>query len=496
MSPEAEHGGIFARFANVSGSRGGSAALFENGAVATYSQLLARSAAIGACLPTACRGRSLRVGILLPNCGDYAACFLATAARGGMAVLLNPRMSAGELAWYGREVEPDILFTDETLFSALVAGVPDLAERTVVVGDVPPVSDFGGVVGTPEEISSDTPALCIGTSGTSGVPRLVIRTHGGLIANTTAIAGALGIDAGDRFLSVVPFCHAYGLSSCMLLPLLTGGTMVPLAGFIPDELATACRMLKITVMPASPFIFSMLDQSSASARDFATVRICLSSGARLDPGLSERCRKNLGLEVRQLYGSSETGTLAVSRAADSMDPDCVGSPLFGVEVRIDNTASKFSALCGIGEIIVRSPAMMAGYLDGPSPEQGMVDDGFFRTGDLGRLDEEGRLYVEGRIRRMINVCGIKVDPVEIEHVLREMPGVRQVRVSGQPGKLGMETIAASLSLEKGFSPGRTDVVRFCRGRLAEFKIPRTIDFFGGDLPDPLGKRKSETGSKT
>ena len=129
---------------------------------------------------------------------------------------------------------------------------------------------------------------------------------------------------------------------------------------------------------------------------------------------------------------------------------------------------------------------MSGYYSPDSGKEEVFNEGFFHSGDLGRLDPEGRIHLEGRIKRMINVCGIKVDPVEIEMILEQMPGVRKAFVSGTPGNQGMEYIAANLNLEPGIRMRRTDLVSFCRGRMAEFKIPRVISF-RAEGADPLGK---------
>lgn len=486
MNKDISTGNIFDHFRRTAEEYSDKAAVVQDGEVTSYSRLLSRVFSFVFSMKNRGAGAGVTAGILLPNCPDYAAAFFAVAALGGTAVLLNPCLSSREISWYDRKTGLDFLITSRGMEENPASGVPGLAERILFSENIP---DFpkGSEGLSLSPVSSMDPLLFLGTSGSMGVPKIAMRTNQGLLANIASIRHALGTDESDRFSGVVPFCHSFGISCGMLLPLLSGGTIVCQARFLPQELVAACRDCRITILSASPMIYSMLAHSDASEVDFSSVRICLSSGARLADSLLESCRERFNLKVRQLYGSSEMGSVAITGADDPDDPGCVGKPLSGVEIRIDRSSMSGKIAEDIGEILVKSPSAMSGYFNPDPGKDAVFTEGFFHSGDLGRLDIEGRLHLRGRIKRMINVCGIKVDPDEIEIILEQMPGVKKALAFGTAGHQGMESIGVHLVLEPGASMGRTDVVRFCRGRMAEFKIPRVISF-REDGADPLGKR--------
>ncbi len=473
MKGSDQRGGVFSAFVACAKHAEDRAALIGHTQPTTYGQLHARATELAARLPTSSEA-SPRVGLLLHNGRDFIAGFLAVAARGGLAVPLNPRMTAADLGWYARQLGFEALFTTRTLGRPLLDGLPALADRSVYVEEIPAGSRAGADRLRPGDFDNDTPAVCLSTSGTTGTPKLVVRSHASLLANARAIATDLAIGETDRFAAVVPFCHAYGLGASMLVPLLAGASLAPQMQFAPKGLTGLCREFNLTVLPGSPMIFSMLADSDASPEDFAAVRHCLSSGARLAPDIARRCCDRLGLRVRQLYGSSEMGTVAIGGGDEEADTDCVGTPLPGIGLRIAPAKPADDGACG--EVLVRSPAIMSGYLEAGGLEPAPLSDGYYPTGDLGSLTAAGALRLAGRRKRMINVCGINVDPVEIEVVLNTMPGVHEARASSRVNDRGMETIAVAIRAEKGIKLGRAEVIRFCRGRLAEYKMPRVIDF--------------------
>ncbi len=462
----------------------------EAGQAVSYRQLDARREWFAGRLPDVSgTGRQARIGLLLPNGVDFAAALLAILGQGCLAVPLNPRLSPRELASADACLHLDALIADQERRQLLADGLPGLAERLLPSDGMPPRPSVSAQVGAQRPaVSPATPAVCLATSGTTGQPKWVVRSQGSLLCNRRQVAAALGLDERDRVVAVVPFCHANGFSNCLLLPLLTGATLVAVPRFVPVDFAAICRRQAVTVLIGSPFIFAMLLESTAEAADFTTARLCLSSGARLAPAIATAWRERFKLPIRQLYGSSETGTIAIGAAADD-DPQCVGRSVPGVELRFANLPDRQAGdqPGGAAEILVRSPAMMDGYLAGDTLDRRRFDGDFLRTGDQGRLDHDGRLYLLGRHQSLINVCGIKVDPVEIESVLIEIPGVKRAVVAGQIDARGMETIAATLFVNPQSTLNRADVVRFCRGKLAEYKIPRHLTFTTTSTDAILGK---------
>jgi long-chain acyl-CoA synthetase len=226
----------------------------------------------------------------------------------------------------------------------------------------------------------------------------------------------------------------------------------------------------------------MLVDANVPASALRSLRVCLSGSAPLAPSVAERWKRLCGVPVRQAYGSTEAGMIAI-QLEDSADRECVGRPLPGTAIRI--LSGDVEQPPGeTGEIAVRGPGTVTRYLgDSDVP----FWNGFVRTGDLGRIDADGRLYVFGRLRPWINAGGIKIDPIEVQRAIGEMPGVRGCRVEAEPGPGGMEIVACTIAPEPGTNLTRAGVIRHCRTQLAEFKIPRVIRFVAAITTDLTGK---------
>jgi acyl-CoA synthetase (AMP-forming)/AMP-acid ligase II len=291
-----------------------------------------------------------------------------------------------------------------------------------------------------------------------------------------------------RMLSVAPFYHAFGFHSCMVLPLLHGATAVLLPSFTPASLGAVVARERIQFLMASPFIYAMLLEKGVSRDSFASVEVAVSSGARMSPDLLCRCADRLGLRVLQLYGTSETGALAIESPGVPVQTGVAGHPIRSVEIRIlDEHGHGLGPGC-TGEVAVRGPGVMTGYVGEPDLNREVFLDGFFRTGDLGKLDPSGVLILSGRCQAILHVGGIKVDPAEIEEVLLEMPEVRDCVVHGVHDERQGEIVAAVIAVRPGCALGRQAVVAHCRQRLAEFKIPRRIELVDSIPVEVTGKR--------
>ncbi len=437
--------------------------------------------------------RGARIAVILPNCWQFVVSFLAISHIGGVCIPLNPQWRARELQWCARRMQIAAAVTTRALAGPWLdlALVP--AHCCLMADPCGPLPCPGDVrirmeTETPAPaVDRDSPAVFLLTSGSTGHPKIVPRTHENLVAGAQNVAGALGLVPGRRFLSVVPFHHANGFSNCMFLPLSHGSTAVLLPRFAPLPLAEVTRRESAEVLIGSPFIFRMLVESGIGREGFAAVDTCLSSGAAMSRELVEGCRERLGLRIRQLYGSTETGTVAIEPDRDPLGTGLVGRPIGSVEVRILDPAGQAMLPGVVGEVAVRSPAMMKGYFGEVGSEAADFSDGYFRTGDLGMMDTEGNLTLLGRSKRLINLAGIKADPVEIENALREMDEVADCIVGAVRDPRGQEIIKAVIALRPGRSLDRSAVVEHCRGCLAEYKIPRIIELVEALPWDMMGK---------
>jgi long-chain acyl-CoA synthetase len=309
------------------------------------------------------------------------------------------------------------------------------------------------------------------------------RTHRGLLAGHASLAHALQPTPEDRVLGVVPFRHSHGLTNAMLLSLLSGGTLVIMERFVPRRLIDLVAQHRISVLVGSPFIFSTVVECMDDPSKLATVRAALSAGAPLPPATARAFLEKTGVGIRELYGSSETGAIAVGEPGSRSLREMQGATLKVV----DDTGAPCST--GVtGEVLVRTECMAAGYLGEPGDGSFSLRDGFYATGDLGHLDARGNLLLQGRTSLRLNIAGVKVDPVEIERVILDLPEVANVLVSSVLGERSLEVIKASLVLTPGRQLKRETVISHCRRGLAEYKVPRIVEVVDELPQNILGKR--------
>jgi long-chain acyl-CoA synthetase len=412
----------------------------------------------------------------MSNSWQFIASFFAVSGLGGVFAPCNPHWRSEELRW----------FAERLAFRGVIAELEFRAAWEQVGGTILTVDDAatGGepnAAWNPSESlrSEHDPALYLPTSGSTGVPRVVSRSHRNLAEGSRNVARALAMAPGRRFLSVVPFYHSNGFHNSMLMPLLHGGTLVLMRRFSPAACHELIHREGVEVLIGSPFIFSALADSTADPAYLSTLKQCFSGGARLPAAVSERWTNRGGSPVRQWYGTSETSTIALGRireASDSVDDTSVGVPINGVDVKVLDAGLMELKPGTVGELAVRSAAVMSGYVGEPELNRRVFHDGFYRTGDFGFMDSAGNLYLAGRMNRVMNISGVKIDPFEIERAVEALSGVSRCHVDTVPDGRGGEMIRARVLTRPGFDVTRRAVIAHCRSRLAEYKLPRIIEF--------------------
>jgi acyl-CoA synthetase (AMP-forming)/AMP-acid ligase II len=309
------------------------------------------------------------------------------------------------------------------------------------------------------------------TSGTTGKPRGCVVTADQLLADARQIAATMGIAPRDSIVAAIPLSHAYGFVYILMSLVLQGTRPILLEQPIPAALLEAISGPGPIVLPGTPYLFELI-LKAAGKRRFKGLRLCLSAGAPLPADLGAAFTKAIGLPIRTFYGASECGGIAYDRSSAGGVPDgCVGTPLDGVTI---DTVPVPGGDPGIGRVRVASAAVATGYLDHETIHPFEGPPGRFLTQDLGRLDDRGRLWITGRADRTINVDGRKVNPAEVENVLRGIPKVRQAIVLPIADRRRGQTICACLVAGRGLT--REAVLAACAARLAPFKMPRRIEF--------------------
>jgi long-chain acyl-CoA synthetase len=416
--------------------------------------------------------RGQRVGLLFPNCAAYPAALLGTLWAGRAAVLLNHMLRPNELDFLLRDAGIETVVVSEATAPLLA----DLGVTAVPLADLLRSNQHG-----PEEPARSDPdatAVMLYTSGTSGKPKGVPLTHANLLSNARALIDRAQLTDDAVFLGVLPIFHAFGLTGSLICPLLAGAEVTYQPRFHPERAAAVIAKRRVTVFIAVPPMFGLLARSHGHDEGLRGIRLPISGGEAMPPAYREAFRQRFSREVLEGYGLTETAPVIAVNMPGENRPGSVGKPLPGVQVRIAGEDS---------EIQVRGPNVMAGYYNRPDENaRAFTADGWFRTGDMGRLDADGYLSITGRIKELIIRGGEKIMPREVEDVLSQVPGVQEAAVIGEPdGDRGEAVVAFVVP---GDSPPTAEALReFCRARLAEFKVPRRI-VIARDLPrGPTGK---------
>lgn len=431
-------------------------------------------------------GRGDRVAAALPRGPEAAVCFFGVAA-GATYVPLNPDYTEDEFDRYLARIRPQAVIVPFDGGAAIRSaaerlGIPVLE---LVPGKSGPAGTFEirgreiGVCAKPGWASAEDIALILLTSGTTARPKLVPNKHRHLLALVRAGRAHLRLERSDRYLHSMPMFHGHGLKSGLVLPVLAGSTVIVAPEFDVPTFFEAMATFHPTWYTASytihQAILDRVHEYEGVARD-ARLRFITSGSGKIEIKVIRGLEAAFGAPFLDRYSMSETGVLTCDPLPPGMrKPGSVGKALLS-EVRIADEGGNFLDGDQEGEILVRGPSMFEGYLDDPEATAKAFVNGWFRTGDLGRLDGDGYLTICGRIKEMINRGGEKIGPAEVERVIAEHPGVARVCVFGIPHPtLGQEVAAAVVPVE-GALVSESSIVEFARARLAAFKVPRCVAF--------------------
>lgn len=428
------------------------------------------------------------VGVMLPTSGVFPITALGTWALGKTIVPLNYLLKPAELQYVIDDCETDTIVTVGPMldFVGQTPKVKNIVRLDEADFKKPPKPRL------PARTKASETAAIVYTSGTSGKPKGVVLSHGALRANASQGAKGMGLRPSDRMIGVLPQFHCYGLTQLSLTPLIHGATAIYTARFQPKKLIELVKTQQATTLVAIPSMLNALAAvKSASPQDLASLRIVVSGSEALPDAVFERFREKFNIEIREGYGMTEMAP-ATHCNLEGKKRHTVGPPLPHVEQRIVHKDTGEDLPPGEdGEIRLRGPNMMDGYFKLPDRTAEVIDDkGFYRTGDLGRIDEDGCLYITGRIKEMIIVGGENVFPREIESVIETHPSVNAVGVIGVSDDVRGEVPVAFVELAEGVDKAEFDekaLISLCREHLAGYKAPRRV-YLVDKLPrNPTGK---------
>jgi acyl-CoA synthetase (AMP-forming)/AMP-acid ligase II len=329
----------------------------------------------------------------------------------------------------------------------------------------------------PEDLTPDD-ALIMFTGGTTGTPKMVPWTHDNVTFSIRNVIATYGLGADDATVAVMPLFHGHGLIATLLSTLASGGTvLIPARGrFSAHTFADDVRAAHATWFTAVPTIHQILLDRGATDAESAGggIRFLRSCSAALHPETAEALATRFAAPVLSAYGMTEaTHQVASTSDDEKVTAGLVGRPT-GVELQIVGDDGRPCPPGGIGEIWVRGPTVVRGYLANPTATTQTFTDGWLHTGDLGSLSATGELTLQGRIKELINRGGEKISPERVEGVLVGHPKVVEAAVFGVPDRLYGETVTAAIVPFQSAPPTSDELVEYCRDRLAAFEVPASI----------------------
>jgi amino acid adenylation domain-containing protein len=341
--------------------------------------------------------------------------------------------------------------------------------------------------------AGDDETLALHTSGTTGRPKIVPLTHASLLASARSIAASLALTSSDRCLNVMPLFHVHGLVGALLASLTVGGSVVCAPGFQSPTFLSWCEEFEPTWYTAVPTMHQAILARAVENRSRLAdlkLRFTRSCSAPLPPALTAEMEATFGVPVIEAYGMTEASHQIATNPLPPGErkPGSVGLAC-GTEVAVIDQRSNTLAPGETGEIVIRGPGVIAGYAENPEANRDSFVNGWFRTGDEGRIDSEGYVFITGRTKEMINRGGQKISPREIDEVLGSHPAVAQAIAFAMPDRRLGEDVAAAVALRPGKSVTEIQLRNHAEQFLADFKVPRKI-IFVDDIPKgPTGKPK-------
>jgi len=433
-----------------------------------------------------------RVGIMLPNVPAFPVAFYGALGAGAVVVPMNPLLKSREVAYYLGDSGAKVLFAWHTAAAEAAKGAAASGTRVVVVDDPDARSLLAGLfpVHTRAERADDDDAVILYTSGTTGQPKGAELTHANLIRNAELTAQTLiGAGPDDVVMGCLPLFHVFGLTCGLNAAVVGGATLTLLPRFDPGKALAIIARDRVTIFEGVPTMYAaMLHHPSSADADTSSLRVCVSGGAAMPVEILHAFEKTFGCMILEGYGLSETSPVASFNHPNAeRKPGSIGTPVAGVEMRVVGNDGQELPPGEVGEIAIRGHNVMKGYWGKPEATAEAIPDGWFRTGDLARVDSGGYFFIVDRKKDLIIRGGYNVYPREIEEVLYEHPAVGEAAVIGIPHDQLGEEVAAAVSLKPGATATPQELQAYVKERVAAYKYPREV-WVVPELPKgPTGK---------
>jgi len=431
-----------------------------------------------------------RVTIFMPNCIEFVIAFYGTLKVGGVVNPINSQSKEREVRFQVNDAGATAV-----LYHAALAPVVDAVRSELtsvrafaVTGDAAPggVERFDDVVRSGEagpaislQVGMNDLAALPYTSGTTGFPKGVMLTHANLTANQQQFFAAVPVRRDDVFLNVLPYFHIYALNLLMTGAISLGATQVVMPRFDMAEYCTLVERHRATVcFIVPPIVLGLAMSPEVEKHDFSSVRFFFTGAAPLAPDPARRMMQRIGKPIIQGYGLTETSPVTHANPLDAAVLESIGPVVAGTEDKIVDleTGTKTLPNGEVGEICVRGPQVMRGYWNKPQDTADVIRDGWLHTGDVGRRDDKGYVFIVDRKKEFIKYKGFGVGPAEVEAVLCEHPAVADAGVIGKANDEAGEIPKAFVQLRPNAQATADELIAFVKERIADYKRVREIEF--------------------
>jgi long-chain acyl-CoA synthetase len=434
-----------------------------------------------------------RVGLMLPNVPYFPAVYYGILRAGGVVVPMNVLLKEREVRFYLRDSGAKLLFAWHGFAEAAEQGASDAGAECILVAP----GEFEQLIASQEpdtevaDRAGEDTAVVLYTSGTTGTPKGAELTHSNLRENALIVTHKLGeFTEDDALLGALPLFHSFGQTCAMNASVAIGAMITLLPRFDPDKALHIIERDGVTVFEGVPTMYNaMLHCDSAESADTSTLRVCVSGGAAMPAELMRAFEEKFDCIILEGYGLSETSPVASFNHPDrERKAGSIGTPIEGVEMKVVDDKGKEVPQGEVGEIVIRGHNVMKGYWNRPdATEEVMTEDGWFHSGDMARVDEDGYFFIVDRKKDLIIRGGYNVYPREIEEVLYEHPAVQEAAVVGVPDEALGEEVGAAVTLKKGEQLDADSLRDYVKEQVAAYKYPRKI-WFVDELPKgPTGK---------
>ncbi len=492
------------------------ACIFQNTKI-SYAQLHKSAEHLAASLRLMGINHGDRVAIMLPNIPQAMVAFWGVMKAGAVAVMINPLYMEKEIVHHIQDSDAKCLIMLDLLWPKIAPLRSSLPIKKYIVTNIAQALSFPlnwlyafkqqrekKHVQTPDndtifdwkdiisikkrysaaqDLTGDTMALIQYTGGTTGIPKGVMLTHKNIGSNALQIINVIHKIAQNKqtFVSILPFFHVYGLSVGLIIPTALKACVLPLPRYVPQDVLKLIKKHRPTILPGAPSVYaSLMQQKNLASYDLSCINLCISGSAPLPVEHFRRFQEITGATIIEGYGLTEASPITHVNPvlSDNQKNGSIGLPLPGTEARIvDSEGGSLNLPVGkLGELIVRGPQVMAGYWKKPDETASALRNGWLYTGDLATMDEDGFFRIVDRKKDMIIVSGYNVYPREIDEVLLEHPHILEAIAVGIDDATRGEVIKVYIVLKPQSNLTRSEVIAWCRNKLATYKVPRLVEF--------------------